>query len=85
VRWYDTSRWPMEVRSCTGSERAAHTHTHSHTHARTCPAGRAVAQAASRRLPASGSSHVGSAMDSGTGAGFLRVLRFPLPLMHSTK
>jgi hypothetical protein len=53
--------------------------------------GRVVAQAASRRLT-TGMARVGTRVksrgicggQSGTGEGYLRVLRFPLPLIHST-
>jgi hypothetical protein len=56
----------------------------------TCTTGRAIAQAVSSRLPTAAArvrSQVGSCGicgQSGTGAGFLRVLRFPLPILIST-
>jgi hypothetical protein len=48
--------------------------------------GRAVAQAVSRRLPTEpGSGHVGFVVGKGgTGAGFLRVFGFPLPIIPQT-
>jgi hypothetical protein len=52
--------------------------------------GRTVAQAVSRRLPTA-AARFGAKVrscgiyggQSGTGAGFLRVLRFPLPILHT--
>jgi hypothetical protein len=56
-----------------------------------CPLGRAIAQAVSRWLPTAAARVRARVWSSGlcdgqsdAGAGFLRVLRFPLPI-HSTK
>jgi hypothetical protein len=56
---------------------------HTHKHKLRMPIGRAIAQAVSRWLPTAAARVWSSGIcsgQSGAGAGFLRVLRFPLPI-----